>query len=59
MDMQRILKSERLQTTTRNSGITLGVPPILKQSEVEKAGCKAVAATLQILDNSKFIIVYE
>ena len=59
MDMQRILKSERLQTTTRNSWMTSWAPQILQQSEVEKAGCKAVAATLQILDNSKFIIVYE
>ena len=57
--MQRILKSERLQTTTRNSWITSWAPQILKQSEVEKAGCKAVTATLHILDNSKFVIVYK
>ena len=59
MDMQRILKSEKLQTTTRNSWITSLAPKILKQSEVEKAGCKAVAATLHILDNSRFVIVYK
>ena len=57
--MRRILKSERLQTTTRNSWITSWAPQFLKQSEAEKAGCKAVAATLYILDNNKFIIVYK
>ena len=55
MDMQRILKSERLKTTTRNSWIASWAPQILKQGEVEKAACKAVAETLQILDNSKFM----
>lgn len=53
--MQRIIKSERLKTTTRNSWIASWAPQILKQGEVEKAACKAVAETLQILDNSKFM----
>ena len=42
-------------TKGQTAPLTLWAPQILKQNEVEKA----VAATLQILDNSKFIIVYE
>jgi len=57
--MQRILHSERLQITVRNSWANSWAPQIMKQAEVEKTGCKAVATNLEILDISKFIYIHD